>query len=108
MAQGRRTNPRKNHPQRNPNRLGPKGNHNALHLLLPLPLHGFGPPLQCLLERPTFQPVSLPQVVDPITLLHSVFPRNHLGRAVQDRRGGPPGEATGEGERGREALGQVR
>ncbi|KAE8038380.1 hypothetical protein FH972_010899 [Carpinus fangiana] len=33
MAQGRRTDPRKNHPQRNPNRLGPKGNHNALHLL---------------------------------------------------------------------------
>ncbi|KAF5477363.1 hypothetical protein F2P56_004012 [Juglans regia] len=45
--------------------------------------------------------------MDPFTLFYSVFARNHLGREVQDRRRGPPGEATGEGEGRWEAIGKV-
>ena len=45
--------------------------------------------------------------MDPVSLLSPLFSRPRLGRPVQDRRRKPHGEASGEGERGREAAGEV-
>ncbi|KAB1216693.1 hypothetical protein CJ030_MR4G001521 [Morella rubra] len=88
MAQGRRTNPRKNHLQRNPDRFGPNRDHNALHPVLSLPLHSFSLAFQCLFSRSSCQQA----------VRYKTDVEVHLEKLLE----------TGQGERGWKALGQVR